>query len=41
MFQLLYTVAHRTLPNRHQNIVGLRQLRLEQAIKRIGNVDLK
>ena len=36
-----YAHADGALATGHQNIVGLRELRLEQAIKRIGNVDLK
>jgi len=41
MFELLYTVANRTLPNRHQKTVGLRELRVVQAIKPIVNLNLE
>jgi hypothetical protein len=41
IIKLLYVHAHRTLATGHQNVVGLCELRLEQTIKRIGNVDLK
>src|SRR5664280_2206653 len=41
MIRLLHNAADRTLPNRHQNTVGLGQLRVAQAIKRRVNVILK
>ena len=41
IIELLYAHPDGALATGHQNIVGLRELRLEQAIKRIGNVDLK
>jgi hypothetical protein len=33
MIELLYAATNRTLPNRHQNAVGLRELQIAQAIK--------
>src|SRR6266700_8035234 len=41
IIELLYAHAGGALATGHQNIVGLSELRLEQAIKRIGNMDLK
>ena len=41
MIELLYTAADGTLPNRHQNAVGLGELRIVQSIKRIVKVNLK
>jgi hypothetical protein len=39
--ELLHAHADGALATGHQNVVSLRELWLEQAIKRIGNVDLK
>ena len=41
MYELLYTVANRALPNWHQKTVGLRELRVVQPIKQIVNVNLE
>jgi hypothetical protein len=41
MIKLLYNAADGTLPTGHQNTVGLGELRIVQAIKRIVNVNLK
>ena len=41
MIELLYTPANGTLPNGHQNTVGLTELRIVQAIKCIFNLNLK
>ena len=41
MIRLLHNTADRTLPNGHQNTVGLGELRVAQAIKQIVNVNLK
>jgi hypothetical protein len=43
MFSLLCAgiAADQAFPSRHQNVIGLRKLRLEQSIKRIVEVDFK
>jgi hypothetical protein len=41
MVELLPAHADRTLATWDQNVVSLREFQLEQAIKRIGNLDLK
>jgi ABC-type methionine transport system ATPase subunit len=41
IIELLHAHAEGALAIGNQNVVSLRELRLEQAIKRIGNVDLK
>src|SRR3954452_5937421 len=41
IFKLLHGCADGALTTWDQNLVSLRKLRLEQAIKRIGNINLK
>jgi hypothetical protein len=39
--ELLHLPAQGALATGNQNVVSLREFRLEQAIKRIGSLDLK
>jgi len=41
MNELLYTAANGTLPNGYQKTVGLGELRIVQAVKKILDVNLK
>jgi hypothetical protein len=39
--ELLHASTDWTLATGHQNVIRLHELRLQQAIKKIGNVNLK